>query len=142
MQTKEGPRREQDEETESTSKDDFTKSPKEKAIVEPEEASAATDEDKDDAARLAKMLEEDDNLGNSYDTFPKKLMELLNSDTDEELKACLRWLPEGDAFCIIPDKFAVSVMEEHFQGTKFASFKRKLNRWGFRKAGGQKYVRY
>lgn len=48
------------------------------------------------------------------------------------------WLPDGDSFCLIPVVFAEKVLDKHFQGTKFESFTRKLNRWGFKRVAGQK----
>lgn len=48
------------------------------------------------------------------------------------------WLPDGDSFCLIPVVFAENVLDKHFQGTKFESFTRKLNRWGFKRVAGQK----
>jgi hypothetical protein len=39
---------------------------------------------------------------------------------------------------LIPVVFAEKVLDKHFQGTKFESFTRKLNRWGFKRVAGQK----
>lgn len=58
--------------------------------------------------------------------FPDKLMSLLDSDKVSE---AMRWLPDGDAFCIAPALFTERVLDKYFQGTKFESFTRKLNRW-------------
>ena len=66
-------------------------------------------------------------------TFPMKLRSLLD---DEQFKDVIWWLPGGEAFCIAPADFSERILEKHFQGTKFESFTRKLNRWGFRKAIG------
>lgn len=68
-------------------------------------------------------------------TFPEKLMSLLDGDCVSDV---MWWLPDGDAFCFIPDVFAEEVLDKHFQGTKFESFTRKLNRWGFKRVAGQK----
>ena len=59
-------------------------------------------------------------------TFPEKLMMLLDGNCAKE---AMWWLPDGDAFCFIPNVFAEQVLDKHFQGTKFESFTRKLNRW-------------
>lgn len=66
-------------------------------------------------------------------TFPMKLRQLLDN---EQFKDVIWWLPGGEAFCITPVDFSERILEKHFQGTKFESFTRKLNRWGFRKAIG------
>ena len=57
--------------------------------------------------------------------FPEKLMALLDGNT---VLDAMWWLPDGDAFCIIPAVFAEQVLDKHFSGTKFESFTRKLNR--------------
>jgi HSF-type DNA-binding len=59
-------------------------------------------------------------------TFPENLMSLLDGDY---VKDIMWWLPDGDAFCFIPEDFAANVLDKYFQGTKFESFTRKLNRW-------------
>ncbi len=58
--------------------------------------------------------------------FPENLMSLLDSGVDSDI---IRWLPDGDAFCLKPALFAERVLDKYFQGTKFESFTRKLNRW-------------
>jgi HSF-type DNA-binding len=58
--------------------------------------------------------------------FPDKLMSLLDSNKVSE---AMRWLRDGDAFCIAPVLFTERVLDKYFQGTKFESFTRKLNRW-------------
>lgn len=60
--------------------------------------------------------------------FPEKLMSLLDGKCDTVADA-MWWLPDGDAFCLIPTLFAERVLDKHFQGTKFDSWTRKLNRW-------------
>ena len=58
--------------------------------------------------------------------FPEKLMSILNSS---KVSDTMWWLADGDAFCLIPASFSELVLEKYFQGTKFESFTRKLNRW-------------
>jgi hypothetical protein len=58
--------------------------------------------------------------------FPDNLMSLLDSGVVSDI---IRWLPEGDAFCLKPALFAERVLDKYFQSTKFESFTRKLNRW-------------
>ena len=57
-------------------------------------------------------------------TFPEKLMSLLN---DGSVDDAMWWLPDGDAFCIQPQRFLATVLEPHFR-CKYESFTRKLNR--------------
>jgi len=66
-------------------------------------------------------------------TFPEKLMELLNKG---ECGESLMWLPNGQAFALQPMRFMKEVLPKHFEGTKFESFTRKLNRWGFKRIAG------
>lgn len=62
-------------------------------------------------------------------TFPQKLMAVLDND---QLSDIITWLPHGKGFIILQKKkFAAEVMPIYFKHSKFTSFTRKLNRWGF-----------
>lgn len=62
-------------------------------------------------------------------TFPEKLMHALIDHSDEEAVA---WLPDGKSFVIVnPDLFCEDVLSNVFKISKYASFVRKLHRWGF-----------
>lgn len=62
-------------------------------------------------------------------TFPQKLMAVLDND---QLSDIITWLPHGKGFIILQKKkFASEVMPMYFKHSKFTSFTRKLNRWGF-----------
>lgn len=70
--------------------------------------------------------------------FPQKLMEILSDSTLSEI---VSWLPHGRSFVIIrPDLFCEKVLPIYLPpadsrgSTKYPSFTRKLNRWGFRQA--------
>ncbi|KAL7571962.1 hypothetical protein ACA910_001624 [Epithemia clementina (nom. ined.)] len=70
--------------------------------------------------------------------FPQRLLAVLN---DDSLSDIISWLPHGKSFVIIrPDVFTEKVMPNYFPpvdargSTKYPSFTRKLNRWGFRQA--------
>lgn len=67
-------------------------------------------------------------------TFPERLMQILDSKEDVE---SLWWTPDGRAFTIRPVTFGSMVLPKYFEGSKFESFTRKLNRWGFRRATDQ-----
>jgi hypothetical protein len=59
-------------------------------------------------------------------SFPERLMELFEGDL---AKDAMWWLPGEDAFALSSDLFPDQVLQKYFQGTKFESFTRKLNRW-------------
>jgi hypothetical protein len=62
-------------------------------------------------------------------TFPQKLMTVLDND---QMSDIVTWLPHGKGFIILQKKrFASEVMPLYFKHSKFTSFTRKLNRWGF-----------
>jgi hypothetical protein len=80
----------------------------------------------DDLAKVSAPIEAEYNLDLSSATFPERLMELLEEKMEPE---ALWWLGESDCFCIDPKRFPDQVLNKYFQGTKFESFTRKLNRW-------------
>lgn len=56
-------------------------------------------------------------------------MEILSNS---QLSDIITWLPNGKGFIILQKrKFATEVMPMYFKHSKFTSFTRKLNRWGF-----------
>jgi hypothetical protein len=58
-------------------------------------------------------------------------MDILSSEEDNDT---ISFLPHGRAFIIYKKKkFATEVLPKFFKATKFTSFTRKLNRWGFGK---------
>jgi hypothetical protein len=62
-------------------------------------------------------------------SFPEKLMQSMMEYSDEEAVA---WLPDGKSFVIVnPDLFCDEVLNKIFKESKYASFVRKLHRWGF-----------
>ena len=73
------------------------------------------------------------NLGRRL-TFPEKLMELLNS---EETQNSMCWIQAGNACALHQTLFVKNILPIHFEGTKFESFTRKLNRWGFKRIAGE-----
>lgn len=67
-----------------------------------------------------------ENLERTIFTFPERLMDLLNKGVEKE---AMWWMEDGDGFCVLPKHFSDKVLDRYFQGTKFESFTRKLNRW-------------
>jgi hypothetical protein len=64
-----------------------------------------------------------------FSIFNQQLMEILSSD---EIGDVISWLPHGKGFIIYKKKkFAADILPVRFKQSKFTSFTRKLNRWGF-----------
>lgn len=62
-------------------------------------------------------------------TFPQRLMEVLSNPANADI---ISWLDNGRGFVFRNKKiFALDVMPKYFKHSKFTSFTRKLNRWGF-----------
>jgi len=68
---------------------------------------------------------------NNKGRFPKKLMDILQSGHFEEI---ISWHPDGKHWKVHKQKqFEFEVMSRYFDATKWASFVRQLNGWGFHK---------
>jgi len=62
-------------------------------------------------------------------TFPQRLLQVLD---EEEANEIISWLPHGNSFIVYDKKkFVDSILPRFFKESKFTSFTRKLNRWGF-----------
>jgi len=58
-----------------------------------------------------------------------QLMEILD---DESTSHIITWLPSGNGFIVRrKEELASEVLHKYFKETKYASFTRRLNRWGF-----------
>jgi HSF-type DNA-binding len=53
-------------------------------------------------------------------------MSILQSGTVDH---AMMWVANGEAVAIMPKMFETVVLEDHFHGSKYSSFTRKLNRW-------------
>jgi hypothetical protein len=61
--------------------------------------------------------------------FPLKLMRVL---TNKQYEHTITWMPNGKSFAIVkPEAFVAEILPMHFKAAKYASFTRKLYRWGF-----------
>ena len=71
------------------------------------------------------------NGGNTI-LFPWKLHEMLRNCVTEGKDNIVSWLPEGNAFKVhkVPD-FVSKILPMYFKQTKYKSFQRQLNLWGF-----------
>lgn len=64
--------------------------------------------------------------------FPWKLHEMLEKAELEGKEAIVSWMPSGRAFRVHqPEVFVKDIMTNHFQQSKYKSFQRQLNLWGF-----------
>ena len=64
--------------------------------------------------------------------FPWKLHKLLETVEDEGTDSVVSWEPHGKTFRVHNKfKFAVRIMPKYFNSTKYKTFQRSLNLWGF-----------
>jgi len=63
---------------------------------------------------------------NTLLNFPERLMDLLEKGV---AKDAMWFLSRGDGFAVVPKLFSEQVLDKFFQGSKYESFTRKLNRW-------------
>lgn len=64
-------------------------------------------------------------------TFPTALFDIL---ADPELDDIITWLPHGRSWRMVDvDKFTEQVLSSYFKQTKYTSFIRQVNGWGFRR---------
>lgn len=82
-------------------------------------------------------LEEDDDpltpitTAGSVPTFPAKMHAIL---TNPELSDVIGWAPHGRSWRILkPRDFEIRVLPKYFEHSKFSSFVRQANGWGFRR---------
>lgn len=67
-------------------------------------------------------------------TFPWKLHKMLELAEDEEFEGIVSWLPGGKSFKVHDAKsFVQNIMPNFFQQSKYKSFQRQLNLWGFKR---------
>lgn len=71
------------------------------------------------------------NSGGVVQPFPEKLMEVLDRGDMEHI---VRWMPHGRSFLVLhPQSFVKEVLPRFFKQSKFMSFTRQLNLWGFKR---------
>ena len=65
-------------------------------------------------------------------TFPFKLYEMLEDVEKEGDTTLVSWRPHGKAFTVHkPDEFVEAIMPYYFNQTRYKSFQRQLNLYGF-----------
>ncbi len=68
------------------------------------------------------------------DRFPSKLYEMLESVESLGVSHIVRWFSNGEAFQVVdPTQFMDVVVPKFFKATKYRSFQRQLNLWGFKR---------
>lgn len=113
------------------------KNPKQEARKNPEDMDSSEDE-REKAKTLRKLKRmfgflgpTRKNSGGVVQPFPEKLMEVLDRDDMDEV---LSWMPHGRAFIVKqPKVFEPDVLPRIFKQSKFTSFTRQLNLWGFKR---------
>jgi hypothetical protein len=69
--------------------------------------------------------------------FPLQLHVVLDSVETEGLDSIVSWLPDNSGFKVhCPDAFVAQVMPRFFNQSKYKSFQRQLNIWGFQRVQG------
>jgi hypothetical protein len=64
-------------------------------------------------------------------SFPKTLYEILSRD---DITDIISWCPHGRAWRVHkPKAFEERVLSQHFRHSKYSSFTRQVNGWGFRR---------
>lgn len=98
--------------------------PLEKAVAAAATAASAT------ATAASATTTERSALGGAYpnpSNFAERLMHVLDNEIAKE---SLWWLGNGEAIAVHPEKIKESpVLASHFQGNRYTSFIRNLNRW-------------
>jgi hypothetical protein len=75
---------------------------------------------------------DDDRSGQINVLFPWKLHEMLKTAVSENKESVVSWLDHGKAFKVhnVPE-FVGGILSSFFKQTKYKSFQRQLNLWGF-----------
>lgn len=75
---------------------------------------------------------DDGNLVNQSVPFPWKLHEMLDIAEKENFTNIVSWLPDHKSFKVYQtETFVRDIMPKYFRQTKYKSFQRQLNMWGF-----------
>jgi hypothetical protein len=84
---------------------------------------------------MTAALNNNEDLNRSETVFPAKLHRLLQDAPKNGLSHIVSWIQGGTAFQIHSmDQFTSRVMSTYFSQSKFASFRRQLNLYGFHKS--------
>jgi len=77
---------------------------------------------------------EERNTGGVQNPFPERLHDMLTQDKYPDI---VSWAPHGRCFVVRkPKEFEKNVLEQYFNQTKYRSFQRQLNLYGFKRLTG------
>jgi hypothetical protein len=72
--------------------------------------------------------------GASPNAFPIKLFRMLKEAEESGKESIVSWVSEGRAFLVHkPDQFVEEILPFYFRQTKYRSFQRQLNLYGFKR---------
>jgi hypothetical protein len=67
-------------------------------------------------------------------SFPMKLYTMLEDAQGLSFEDIVSWQPGGQSFKVLqPERFATEISQTYFNQTKYKSFQRQLNIYGFRR---------
>lgn len=67
-------------------------------------------------------------------SFPRKLHAMLEDAGEQNMEGIVSWQPSGKSFKVLqPKRFADEIMQKYFNQSKYKSFQRQLNIYGFRR---------
>mmetsp|Transcript_91707 Transcript_91707/g.137322 ORF Transcript_91707/g.137322 Transcript_91707/m.137322 type:complete len:148 (+) Transcript_91707:85-528(+) len=67
-------------------------------------------------------------------SFPRKLFTMLEEADSQGFSDIVSWQPDGSSFRVHkPKKFATTIMCQYFNQTRYKSFQRQLNIYGFQR---------
>ena len=68
--------------------------------------------------------------------FPWKLHQILDDASSQNFDTVISWVPSQNGFKVHkPKEFDSDIMPKYFHQTKYKSFQRQLNMWGFERVG-------
>ena len=68
--------------------------------------------------------------------FPWKLHQILDDAATQKFDSIISWVPSHNGFKVHkPKEFDSTIMPKYFHQTKYKSFQRQLNMWGFERVG-------
>ena len=74
------------------------------------------------------------NRSSTMSTFPSKLYTMLTDAEKLDFESIVSWQPNGKCFMVHdPSEFVEKVMSSYFKQTKYKSFQRQLNIYGFQR---------
>lgn len=98
-------------------------------VVSPRKSQSVS---KDDAQPTLSANESDISRGGVATPFPWKLHEMLDASYEEGNEWIVSWQPHGRSFTVHKPKiFVEKIMPTYFNQSKYASFQRQLNLYGF-----------